>query len=80
VDAASRFLDACEEAFRELERMPRLGRVREFHDPALKGIRTWFVKGFEKHLIFYRPTETGIEIIRVLHSARDIDRIFDEEL
>ena len=30
------------------------------------------VQGFEKHLVFYRPTEAGIEIVRVLHAARDI--------
>jgi toxin ParE1/3/4 len=33
------------------------------------------VKGFEKHLIFYRQRETGIEIVRVLHAARDVEAI-----
>ena len=77
--AADRFLDACGETFRELEEMPRLGRVREFHNATLQVIRMWFVKGFKHHLIFYRITETGIEIIRVLHAARDLDSIFEEE-
>ena len=79
MERGSRFLDACEASFAELERMPHLGRVRDFDNPRLEGMRIWFVKGFEKHLIFYRPIDEGIEIIRVLHSARDIDSIFDEE-
>ena len=29
--------------------------------------------GFPNYLIFYRPVESGIEIIRVLHAKRDID-------
>lgn len=78
--AADRFLDACDETFHELEQMPGLGRVREFRNPALKDIRMWFVKGFKHHLIFYRLTNTGIEIIRVLHGARDLEHIFDEEV
>jgi plasmid stabilization system protein ParE len=31
----------------------------------------------EKHLVFCRLTGDGIEIVRVLHGARDIDRILD---
>jgi plasmid stabilization system protein ParE len=27
-------------------------------------------------MVFYRPIENGVEIIRVLHGARDIERIF----
>ena len=30
----------------------------------------------KKYLIFYRPAESGIEIIRVLHAKRDIDALF----
>ncbi|WP_347986660.1 type II toxin-antitoxin system RelE/ParE family toxin [Methylomonas sp. AM2-LC] len=29
----------------------------------------------DSYLIFYRPSQTGIEVIRVLHGNRDIDRI-----
>jgi plasmid stabilization system protein ParE len=27
--------------------------------------------GFEKHLVFYRPVDGGVEVIRVLHGHRD---------
>ena len=37
----------------------------------------WPVRGFEKHVIFYRPVATGIDVVRVLHAARDIEAIFE---
>ncbi len=79
IEAAYRFLRAAEEAFRDLERMPFMGSPREFQDSTLTGIRMWRVKGFPKHLLFYRPIKDGVEIIRVLHSARDIAGLFSED-
>jgi toxin ParE1/3/4 len=78
-EAAYRFLDAAEETFRDLERMPLMGSSRDFQNSALEGIRMWRVKDFPKHLIFYRPIKDGVEIIRVLHSARDIAGLFSED-
>ncbi len=34
------------------------------------------LKGFERYLIFYRPLADGAEILRVIHGARDIERLF----
>jgi len=34
------------------------------------------VKGFERYLIFYRPLTDGVEILRAIHGARDIERLF----
>jgi toxin ParE1/3/4 len=48
-------------------------------NPRLAGLRVGRVEGFEKHLIFYRPGDDGVEIIRVLHGARDIDSVLDED-
>ena len=36
------------------------------------------MKGFPKHLIFYRISENEIEVIRVIHGARDIENLFEE--
>jgi toxin ParE1/3/4 len=55
-----------------------MGSPREFRNPHLAGIRQWRIPGFEKYLIFYRPLEDGIEILRVLHGARDIRRILEQ--
>lgn len=76
---SDRFLDACNDTFKRLEKMPRLGRVGKFRNPVLSDVRVWPVKGFKNHLIFYCITESGIEILRVLHSSRDLDRVFEEE-
>ncbi|MBI4604738.1 MAG: type II toxin-antitoxin system RelE/ParE family toxin [Planctomycetes bacterium] len=37
------------------------------------------MRGFEQHLVFYRPVEDGIEVVRVLHGARDLRAILGEE-
>jgi toxin ParE1/3/4 len=42
-------------------------------------MRRFRVKEFENYLIFYLSRENGIEVIRVLHAARDIDSILAEE-
>jgi plasmid stabilization system protein ParE len=34
------------------------------------------VKGFERYLIFYRALTDDVEILRVIHCARDIERLF----
>jgi toxin ParE1/3/4 len=75
--AAERFQDAIEEAEQMLTAMPRLGAPRPFR--RLKGLRMWQVRGFEKHLIFYRPIKGGIEVIRVLHASRDLVAVLDED-
>jgi toxin ParE1/3/4 len=76
--AAARFLDAAEATFQQLLRSPHLGATGEFRSRHLKGIRRWRVNGFENFLIFYRPVDDGIEIIRVIHGARDIESLFNK--
>ena len=77
--AAIRFLDAAETTFQQLAESPELGSLGEFQSPALSGVRRWRVKRFTNYLIFYRPLADGIEVLRVLHGARDIDAIFDAD-
>ncbi len=76
--AADRFIESAENAFQKLLQFPHLGSPRELRDPDYSGLRMWPIPGFRNHLIFYRPTEDGVEIIRVLHAARDQVRIFGE--
>ncbi len=63
----------------KMNRLTLSDSERKFFNPKLWGIRLWFVKGFEKYLIFYRVFDNYIEIVRVLHSAQDIDSIMDDE-
>jgi plasmid stabilization system protein ParE len=52
---------------------------KAFENPELDGIRMWPIPDFPNHLIFYRLIETGVEIVRVLHSARDIALVLEGE-
>ena len=76
LDRALRFLEAADATFQFLADNPALGSPCDFENPEAAGIRRWRVRGFEKHLIFYRPTEDGVDIARVLHGSRDVERIF----
>jgi len=35
---------------------------------------------YGSYSIFYRPDQNGVEIMRVLHSARDIPQLFENDL
>ena len=76
--AAIRFLAAAEATFERLAATPELGQRQEFGRAELAGLRVWQVQGFDNYLVFYRPIERGIEVLRVLHAARDIAAIFDD--
>jgi toxin ParE1/3/4 len=78
-DAASRFIQAVEKALERLSEMPEIGAVREFDNPRLAGVRLWPVPKFSRYLIFYQVTEDSIRILRVLHGARDIPSLFEDE-
>lgn len=58
------------EAIDLLVRTPFAGRARE---ELLLDIRSF---GVHPYVIFYRPTSEEIEIVRVLHGARDIESLF----
>jgi plasmid stabilization system protein ParE len=56
---------------RRLAAFPRIGHIRE--DVADESLRFWSVYSY---LIAYRPERKPIEIVRVLHGARDIGKFF----
>ena len=53
------------------QRKPGIGRARPELRPDLRS----FAVG--RYVIFYRATREGIEVVRVIHGMRDIDRIFE---
>lgn len=78
LETADRFLDAAERTAERLAEMPRVGRVWEGLRPETqRHVRVWKVEGFPKILIFYRLDDSGIAVIRVLHSARDLPPLLD---
>jgi toxin ParE1/3/4 len=70
IGAADRLLETFDEKINMLAESPGIGRRR----PELKrGIRSFRVG---QYLILYQIVRDGIEIIRVLHGARNLRRIF----
>lgn len=79
-ELADRLMASAETTFKKLARSPGLGRPRPFHSPKARNLRSWNVVGFSKHLVFYRPlpSDRGVEIVRVVHGARELDALFNE--
>ncbi|HYH39722.1 MAG TPA: type II toxin-antitoxin system RelE/ParE family toxin [Azospirillum sp.] len=72
VAAADRLIRAIDETFRRLSEHPAMGRSRESLQPNLRS------HPHGSYVVFYRPVDGGIEVVRVLHGARDIDAAFSE--
>lgn len=67
--AADRFLDHLGMRCQSYANQPQIGEIR----PELgRNIRCFSVGNY---VIFYRPVSDGIEVARVLHGARDIQRL-----
>jgi toxin ParE1/3/4 len=75
---SDRFLAAVNRTFEQLTAMPDMGTRYEPDDPAYAELRYLPVSKFRKYLVFYRPMSDGIEVVRVLHGARDIAGILAE--
>lgn len=70
--ASRAFLGAAYDTFEYLAENPGVGRQRV--DLGFPEIRSWRVRGFRSYLIFYRELPDRIQIWRVLHGARDLNR------
>src|SRR5262245_20588146 len=69
-DAACQLVDQFDGALKMLAENPLAGRVR---DELAARVRSFAVGNY---LLFYRPIENGIELVRVFHGARDLRRLF----
>jgi toxin ParE1/3/4 len=67
---ADAFIDTIDLKFQALRERPNMGRAR---DELAEGLRSFPVG---RYVIFYRILSEGIEIVRVLHGARDLAPIF----
>lgn len=74
-DVAEGYLRAVIRTLQELARHPALGRERKFRNKRLKGLRSMRVqRPYDRHLIFYRHTETEFFAQRLMHGMRDLPR------
>ncbi len=79
VDLAERYIEAVANTCAFLTQQPEAGNRYKSGISRLAGLRRFRVKGFENYLIFYEPRQGSIDVVRVLHGARDIDSILAEE-
>jgi toxin ParE1/3/4 len=74
-EVAWRFQSALDESLNRLAIHPELGRLRHFRHPDLAGIRSFRVdRPFGNLLIFYRASDDTLQVIRLMHGARDLSR------
>ena len=72
-EAANRVEDAVFRACELIAKSPLAGQVRE--DLTALPLRFWVVQPYSSYLIVYEPTIHPIQIIRILHGARDVSSI-----
>jgi plasmid stabilization system protein ParE len=72
-DLADRMSDEIFDGIRAAAKRPNSGHVRR--DLATEPLRFWRVR---KYLIIYRSELRPIQIVRVLHGARDVPAILGE--
>ena len=70
--AAERWVDLIEAKCRSLAEQPRIGRSRSDLRQDLRSLAVG------NYIIFYRPIEGAIEIVRVLHGRRNIAALFSK--
>lgn len=73
VAAADRWVDDLDAQFRMLATQPMMGRARDELAPRVRSVP------FGRYVVFYVPLDDGIDVVRVLHGARDIDAMFNPE-
>jgi toxin ParE1/3/4 len=79
VELADRFLSAAEKTLALLATQPEIGASSFVRKPELQGMRRFPVSdGFEKILLFYFPLKNGVDLVRVVHGSRDLERLLTE--
>jgi toxin ParE1/3/4 len=71
---------AVRETFALLASHPGIGWLPPFRKrKGPETFRVFSVSGFDKILVLYRPVGDRVEILRVLHGARDLDALIRKE-
>jgi toxin ParE1/3/4 len=76
---ADRFLAAVERSLGLIARSPGIGAPYETINPRLPRLRCFPVSKFKRYILFYQAFDDRIELVRVLHGARDVRRILEAE-
>ena len=77
-ERAERLIEALDQTLDVLSRHPRMGRVANLKGSLMEGARMFRISGFPKHPVFYRIGKRGVEVLRIVHGARDIETLFED--
>jgi toxin ParE1/3/4 len=69
---ARRFVSELDSTCRLLAAQPGIGRPR---DDLAPGVRSRVVG---HHVLFYRATDDGLTVLRIIHGSRDIPAVFGD--
>jgi toxin ParE1/3/4 len=79
--AAIRFVEAAEATFEQLEFAASAFPALQSSHPRLQGLRWRPLTGaFRRYLVFYRVRDEYVDVVRVLHSARDLESLLLDEV
>jgi toxin ParE1/3/4 len=67
---------AVRSAISQVVRRPATGAPCSFRSETLQDVRRTNITGFPKHLLFYRFDDDEVFVLRVVHGARDLERLF----
>ena len=70
VEAGERLFKALNQKFYNLTQFPNLGKPYPHLNPNIRGLIV------EKYIIFYRVTETQVEIVRVVDGRQNLAKLF----
>ncbi len=77
IETADRFLNAVDKTLSLIAKSPGIGAPHETNHPQLTELRSLPVSKFKRYVLYYQAFDDRIEVVRVLHGARDIRRILD---
>lgn len=80
LEQALRFYDSVDATFGQLREHPERWALWPLQHPRLAGLRRCFVIGFRNHMVLYRIEDDVVDVIRVLHAARDLPTLFRDEM
>ena len=75
-DLATRWERAVTATLLRTLQNPRSGAPCRFRSEELQDVRRVPIAGFSKHLMFYRIQEGEFVVLRIVHGARDLEKLF----
>ncbi len=76
---ALRFREAVRQTAKAISQQPRLAPLYPLRNSQLPNLRSWPVTGFEAIRIYFLLEKDTMQVIRILHSKRNVSAILERE-